>query len=607
MILATLLSLVPAADAAVQGWVKASSEKVDREADMAWKGKAVVDGLLGTSWAEDEDGYGEGSWVEIDLGTAREVQTLSLWPGNLSQGEKSFKEYSRPRVVRISLHGAGKDGEVVVEKTIEDKMQRLDVEVAGKGRKLRIEVLEVYEGIVFSDLHIAEVALDFDSSDDKIQKLVEWYLSDKTADDYNIHETGVKALYGEIKAQEFGDDESLKALMDMAADGPVYVREQLSKLVDVGYRASAVKPDQVSVEAILKLKDPNAIPALELARLRSTGPDAAMYAERVEIFRAYQELIGGGSFSIPPWGDEGWERGALQSFGEPLPVEADADGLVYVADIGNSRVQRFRSDGVVDRQWGPDADITNVWLQRGRPWYVSGAGPGNTPGTFSNPLDLVLMPDKKLGTYMAVLDSNRRVQVFDAAGNHVVEWTVDTTYELEDGVGGEAYIAWIPKKKALYVVWGDELFAYAYPTGEPLGSWTLKDGVPHAVEATKNGKLMMAYGQQIILYDLDGFRHGTILDNEQLGTGFEDMDITLDENQKLWVVTDQGIAYKFKPTIKGTWKVDYAARVSRTSLNTPRVAVHDEIIYCVDNDRIIRLDALQAKMDADAEAAANAL
>jgi len=384
------------------------------------------------------------------------------------------------------------------------------------------------------------------------------------------------------------------------------VRAQLPRLVDIGYRAAAVRPDQISVEALLKLKDPNAIPALELARLRSYGEEAAVFEERVEIFRAYQELIGGGAFSIPPWGASGWERGALQSFGEPLPIEVDLDGRVYVADIGNSRVQRFRRDGVVDRQWGPEADITNVWLQRGRPWHVSGAGPGTTPGTFSNPLDLVLLEDKKLGTYMAVLDSNRRVQVFDAAGNHVVEWTVDTSRELEDGVGGEAYIAWIPKKKALYVVWGDELFAYAYPSGERLGSWELKDGTPHAVEATKNGKLMMAYGKQIVLYDLDGFRHGTILDKEHLGTGYEDMDITLDENKKLWVVTDQGIAYKFKATIKGTWKVDYAARVSRTSLDNPRVAVHDEIIYCVDNDRIIRLDALQAKMDADAEAAASA-
>ena len=54
---------------------------------------------------------------------------------------------------------------------------------------------------------------------------------------------------------------------------------------------------------------------------------------------------------------------------------------------------------------------------------------------------------------------------------------------------------------------------------------------------------------------MGGFRHGAIMGEGILGQDFEDMDLTLDEEGKLWVVTDSGWVYKFKKPGKLEFKI----------------------------------------------------
>ena len=61
-------------------------------------------------------------------------------------------------------------------------------------------------------------------------------------------------------------------------------------------------------------------------------------------------------------------------------------------------------------------------------------------------------------------------------------------------------------------------------------------------------------------------------------------------------------AYKFK----NHRKLEYAVKFSDVSLVRPRIAVQEDILYCVERDRIIRLDAMQAKLDAEMAAEAEA-
>lgn len=597
--------LVPAllaapAQAAVRGKAAASSVKTDDENPrLKYTADRAVDGALKQSWAEGEQGYGEGSWLELDLGQVLEVKTLHIWGGNLSQGAKSYREFSRPRKLKVTLSG-GEGAPQVFELVFQDRLQRYDhkLEAPVKARKVRIDVVEVYEGIVFSDLHIAEVAVNFGRSAAELEDWIKFLDSAPALKLAEEHEQKVKDAFYKVNSAEFGDPEALAWLMDEAGDGASWQRAKVGTYVDVGFRVAAIRPDLVAIDALRKLKDANAIPAIEMAMLRSWGKEEDELQDLVEIFYAYQDLIGGRNLNVPNWGQTGWQLGAIQSFGEPVPIEVNLNGDLYIADIGNNRVQLFSYEGKGLRQWGsPEPDITNAWFADGRKWYVSGAAPGDKNNQFTNPLDVELIPQKE-GEGFAVLDYTMRVQLYDTEGRPLKGWPVSSTVELDPGVGGEGYLAWVPQRQRLYVILGNEMIAYDLDAQE-LGRWRLEDGTPNGVEVSKKGKLYLVFGQEVVLYDVDGFRHGVIWGPEQLGEGYEDLDITLDEDDAIWIVTDQGWAFKYK----NQRKLEYKVRFSKVSLIRPRIAAQEDILYCVDRDRVIRLDALQAKLDAEQAAA----
>jgi hypothetical protein len=590
--------LIPNAHAALNGRTTASSTFVDDE-KQRHSADRLVDGLLGQGWAEGDDGNGEGAWFEIDLGRTTDIASVSFWAGNLSKGKQSFKQYSRPRTIVVTLTG-GPGAPVEIEYLLEDRMTRLDLvlDESTQARKLRVDVVDVYEGIIFSEMYFAEVAVNFGRSGDRMEGLIKWLDGTAGIKAAEQHDQEMKELYKAVKAAEFGDLATLRRIMDQAGDGPDYLRARAKSLVDVGYRAAAIRPSQTAMSALKKLKDPNAIPAIEMAALRSWGRSEREYTDLSEIFYAHQELLGARN-NLPNWGSTGWELGALQGFGEPLNIEIDRHGNLYVADIGNNRVQRFNYDGRGEKQWGGDSGgITDAWFREGRKFYASGATPGDGPGEFVNPLDLCLIPGAE-GEGFAVLDYEMRVQVYDEEGRLRIGWTVDTDARLDPGVGGEGFIAWVPRKKAIYTVIGQYLVGFTLDGDEVLRV-ELEDGTPNGLEVYK-GKLLMVYGREIVRYDLDGFRWGVVLDEGDLGVGYEDLDITVDENGKLWAITDKGWAFKFK----SPGKLDYKIKLSEVELVRPRIALQEDIIYATDRNRIIRVDALQAKMDADAEAEAS--
>ena len=80
---------------------KASSELVD--GDGKHPVSLAFDGLLGSGWGEGAPGAGENQWVELDLGKATDIGSVSIWPGNLKEGAKSYREYSRPKVLQVYL------------------------------------------------------------------------------------------------------------------------------------------------------------------------------------------------------------------------------------------------------------------------------------------------------------------------------------------------------------------------------------------------------------------------------------------------------------------------------------------------------------------------
>ena len=185
-------------------------------------------------------------------------------------------------------------------------------------------------------------------------------------------------------------------------------------MVQPGYRAQAMPVSPRAHKALRLFMDANALPAFEMAALRATGEQQKTMYSVVSLLKAHQEMIGTSNVMISNWGEEGWGLGALRSFGEPLPMDMDTDGNIFVADTGNNRIQRFNLDGKAEKQWGPPADMANTWFGSNRDWYVSGAKPSEETGSFMNPLDVAVIHNKKVGDSFAVLDASGRIQIFDS-------------------------------------------------------------------------------------------------------------------------------------------------------------------------------------------------
>jgi hypothetical protein len=578
------------------GTPRASSElKNDKGHYSAQK---AFDGLLATSWAEGDRGSGKDAWLELDLLRSTEVKSVSIWPGDLSRGKKSLRETARPGRVQVYMDGKPVGDEV----RIDDGVRRVDIPVGVTGRKVRVVVVQSEEGFVFQDLHIAEMAINYIEDDTNTRsRLLAWLESSTGQRAKDAWKEEIDAAYAACKASDFGDRDSFAFLSDAVGDGAQFLRPMVQRYVSEGFRAQALKSSKRAQKAVRLLKDPNAVPSLELATTRSKGDDAVFMGEQVEIFEAYANLIGGKNFNVGYWGEPGFVLGGLQSFGEPLNLESNRDGRVYIADLGNNRIQLFDETGKPVRQWGPAADITNRYFSKTRTWYASGAAAGEESGQWVTPVDVDIIPEKETDGFVGI-DALGRVQVFDGEGRRLISWTVETRRTPRPGVGGEAYVSWNAKTKSILTIMEDEAVIYTLDS-EEIARWDVEDGTPNAVEVMKDGKLLMAFGRDIIMYNMDGFRYGTVIRYDQLDDGFEDMDITLDEEDRIWVLTDTGYVHKFKSIKKKEWSL----KVIDRPLTHPRMAVHEGIVFIVSDDQIERIDAYQLKIDkaaADAEAKA---
>ncbi len=590
-----LACLVWAAPAFAGAGVSASSELTTSD-DVKHSAALAFDGDLTTGWAEDETGAGVGSWVELRFARPTAVTSVSVWPGDLSKGERSLKENGRPHTLRVVLDLA--DGDPV-EKTwrvrdgAEHGIQRVDVPIEGMARSVRVIVDEAYAGYIRNDLYLAEIAVNFEDAEiPGLGDVEAWATSSKGQKAVAEHEESVIGLFDKIISDDLGDSESMDVLEGFAANGAPWRIDRVRRSVPAGYRVQATPPDALAIDALLKIKDPNAIPALTMAGLRSHGKEARRLAAAVSYFSAYADLKGGGRRALAPWGTSGWEKGALRGLGEPLGIGLGAYGDLYVADTANHRVSVFGPDGRLRTTWGHGTPtVTSTWIGGDRPHYAAGAEPSEASVGFTAPLDLDVGSTRD-GDVVTVVDAAGWVRRFDGEGTLLARWRARGEMAPAAGYGGAAHV--VATKKGVVVIQGTDGIV-ATPQGEETARWTVAEGAPITMTALKNGKLVLGFRGGAATYDTQGRRIATFLDENELPLGYEAYALATDEKGKVWALTDHGWALQFTPSGKEIRRV----RVQERGLALPRFTVREDMLFVTAEDEILRFDVLALEAEAD--------
>lgn len=578
--------------------VKASSVLKDSDG-VTHAVELAFDGLLSTSWAEGEVGPGEGSWFEITLDHTTPIESVSIWPGDLSRDDRSTKENGRPKSVTVELIGKGEP--VTAQTAMRDVgsagAQRVDVTVVGDADRIRIHIDEVYNGYLHDDTYVAEVALNFAAGTAPAFDKIDAYIaSDAGVKAAAAHKDEIITLFDRYTTAEFGDRDALAQLVAWAGDGAPYLRDRVKKEAPLGYRLQALPADAEAIGALLKLKDPNAIPGIQLAALRSRGKDARRYDGLVSYFEAYAQLKGGGRRVIAPWGEQGWEKGALHTFGEPPGVALGQYGDVYVADTANQRVNVYGPDGRLRSAWGKgDPNITDVWFGGKRRHYVSGMEASTADGGFTDPIAVAIVPGHDPDE-VVVLDALGRVSWFDGNGQYLRGWKVDGK-PAEPGVGGGGHL--LVSGGSIIAIVGSKGYVFNND-GELKNSWDIEDGAPIAAAVLKNGRLALGFHRGAVEYDTLGFRHKVLMDGDELPNGYEAWSLATDEKGKLWAVTDRGDAVKFK----SPGKPEFAISFSKVGLSAPRFAVFEDMLFVAIDGKVLKVDVLELR-DAERKGAEN--
>ncbi len=581
-LLVAVMASVLTIPAAAKVGVKASSSYDDSETDHS--AAMAFDGLLETSWTEGQAGEGIDEWIEIDLGELTDITTISIWGGDYSDGSKRFSEQNRIKRADVIL--TTEDGEVTKTMELGDRYTRTELRTGSKPiRKVRVVIKEVYSGSIFDNTHISEIAFDYPAKPaDAAPKLDKWMESREYEANQEAYEESRKESYKKCKN---GDEysENFKYLASAAVHGPHFMWSKVQEYAPLGFRGSYIELDPEAVERLQRLKDVNVIPYLETAAARAVGDDQYWLEDLVKAFRAHEVLISSKRHNIPNWGTTGLEPGALNGLGEPLSIDVNTSGRIYVADVGNNRLQWFTQDGRVEGAYGKEAGVAWSWFGVEGDPYATGASPGEGPMEFEQPTYVAI------GNYdiVAVIDAKKRVQTFNEEGAQIGNFSIPSDAYVGYGRGcGTPIISW----------WGDDFYfmidkeVWAFkPTGEQIVKFETSSEILGAVIV--DGKLLVRHqNREIIEYAIeDGFRQGSFLRKEVPEDGSEDWDLATDAEDNLYIATDAGWLYIYNKKGKFVRKMQMFANAK----DKMRIAVSPlmDYLYVTAGDEIHKVDLSQ--------------
>jgi hypothetical protein len=147
------------------GATVSSFKKETKQGANYYNAQAALDGKMDTCWMLPGESKNVGEYIIIDVPRV-EVDKIGLVTG-FARDEDTFADYARVKKVRVSAMVANDSGDLApvgspVEAEFEDKIGMQIIDVANIkadsefGGKVKIEVLEVYEGKDYPNLAISE-------------------------------------------------------------------------------------------------------------------------------------------------------------------------------------------------------------------------------------------------------------------------------------------------------------------------------------------------------------------------------------------------------------------------------------------------------------------
>ena len=159
----TIGLLAPAA--AFAGATVSSFKKETKQGANYYNAQAALDGKMNTCWMLPGESKNVGEYIIIDV-PRLDVDKVGLVTG-FARDEDTFADYARVKKVRVSAMVQNDAGDLVpagspAEAEFEDKMGMQIIDIANIkadsefGGKVKIEVIEVYEGKDYPNLGISE-------------------------------------------------------------------------------------------------------------------------------------------------------------------------------------------------------------------------------------------------------------------------------------------------------------------------------------------------------------------------------------------------------------------------------------------------------------------
>ena len=171
-----LLLLLPTV--AWAGGRASAFQKDNKNGTNYWNANSALDGKLETAWMVPGESANKGEWLEIDIPQG-EVDKLSIVSG-YAKTDKTFKDYPRIKKARVDIYALDDDqnanqvGSSTIDLADQMAMQTIDLTdakvAAGLfGGRVRITVLEVYEGEDYPNLGVSEVVVQMKEFDAKVK------------------------------------------------------------------------------------------------------------------------------------------------------------------------------------------------------------------------------------------------------------------------------------------------------------------------------------------------------------------------------------------------------------------------------------------------------